>query len=102
MSTKTCARCGDPLESENETFCELCRYTLRQVLESRRESQKRYFASEKGKAALTRYQNSEKGKEAKRRYAKSEKGKEARKRYNERLAESLRIAREGLRGGKSE
>jgi len=45
------------------------------------ENQKRYWASDKGKATQKKYQQSEKGKEARRRYLQSEKGKLATLRY---------------------
>lgn len=45
------------------------------------EADKRYGASEKGKAVVERYQKSEKGKKARERYLDSEKGKTASLRY---------------------
>ena len=49
----------------------------------KREYDRRYRQSEKGKEANRRYRQSEKGKEAKRRYRQSEKGKEAKRRYRQ-------------------
>ena len=57
------------------------------VFNPKKEAQKRYRQSEKGKAAQKRYQQSEKGKEvqkeARKRYRQSEKGKEVQKRYQQ-------------------
>jgi len=54
---------------------------------------KRYRGSEKGKTAQDRYEDSEKGQTARQRYLHSDKYKAARKAYNQRLQESLQIAR---------
>jgi hypothetical protein len=56
-----------------------------EIIAKRKEYQKKYKESERGKQAIAKYNHSEKGKQARRKYATSEKGsqktKEQKKRY---------------------
>lgn len=54
---------------------------------------KRYRESDKGKEAQKHYEESDRGKDARRRYLKSDRYKQRRREYNQRLKESLQIAR---------
>jgi len=60
---------------------------------AQRKSVKKYIHSEKGRASAKKYEQSEKGKKARQNYLKSEKYKQRRREYNQRLKESLAIAR---------
>lgn len=74
--------------------CEQCLYGAYLTDQAQREAVKRYRLTEKGKESEKKYEQSEGGKTARGRYLKSEKYKAARKRYNQRLKESLAIARQ--------
>ncbi len=74
-------------------ICEQCLYGAFLTDQAQREAVKRYRATEKGKEAEKKYEQSEKGKVARERYLKSDKYKERRREYNQRLKESLAIAR---------
>lgn len=74
-------------------YCKDCLFSSFLTYQAQQAAVKRYRQSKKGKEAERKYELSNKGKEARDRYLKSEKYKEARKAYNERLKESLRIAR---------
>ena len=76
--------------------CEQCLYGAFLTDQAQREAVKRYRDSEKGKAAEKKYEQSEKGKTARERYLKSEKYKQRRREYNQRLKESLAIARAAM------
>ena len=74
-------------------YCSTCLQAAYESYQAQQEAVKRYRDSEKGKTAQKRYEDSEKGQTAKQRYLKSEKYKAARRAYNQRLKESLQIAR---------
>ena len=74
-------------------ICEQCLYGAYLTDQAQREAVRRYRESEKGKASEKKYEQSEKGKTARERYLKSEKYKQRRREYNQRLKESLAIAR---------
>ena len=52
---------------------------------TKKESQKEYQKSDKGKETQKKYQKSDKGKESQKKYNKSDKGKESKKKYNSQL-----------------
>jgi len=74
-------------------YCKDCLYGSFLTHQAQQEATKRYRQTEKGKEAAKRYEQSEKGKEARHIYLHSEKYKQRRREYNQRLKESLRIAR---------
>ena len=91
-----CDICGGELKYDRHSrkwLCPSCLYGAFLTDQAQRESIKRYRTSEKGIAAEKRYEQSEKGKIARERYLKSEKYKQRRREYNQRLKESLAIAR---------
>jgi len=96
-----CETCGSEMKYDKHSrkwLCPSCLYGAFLTDQAQREAVKRYRGSEKGKEAEKRYEQSDKGKVARERYLKSEKYKQRRREYNERLKESLRIAREALAG----
>ena len=103
MTTKKhiCEKCGSKMKYDRRSktyLCPSCLYGAFLTDQAQRACVKRYRESEKGKDAEKRYEQTEKGKIARERYLKSEKYKQRRKEYNERLKESLAIARAGLAG----
>lgn len=74
-------------------YCSDCLFSAHLTYLAQREAVKRYRRTEKGKEAEEKYEKSAKGKLARDRYLKSEKYKLRRKEYNQRLKESLQIAR---------
>ena len=74
-------------------YCPECLYSSFLTHQAQQEAVKRYRQSEKGKASERKYELSNKGQLAREKYLKSEKYKQRRREYNERLKESLRIAR---------
>lgn len=74
-------------------YCPECLYSSFLTHQAQQEAVKRYRQSEKGKESERKYELSEKGQIARDKYLKSEKYKQRRREYNERLKESLRIAR---------
>ena len=74
-------------------YCSECLQRAYESYLAQQEAVKRYRDSEKGKTAQERYEDSEKGQTARQRYLHSDKYKAARKAYNQRLKESLQIAR---------
>lgn len=74
-------------------YCSACLQAAYVSYQAQQEAVKRYRGSEKGKTAQGRYEESEKGQTARQRYLHSEKYKTARRAYNQRLKESLAIAR---------
>jgi len=93
---KTCKIHNIPLKYSEEQkvhYCPKCLQAAYESWQSQQEAVKRYRDSEKGKTAQEKYEKSEKGQTARQRYLKSEKYKERRKEYNQRLKESLIIAR---------
>jgi len=91
-----CPTCEGPLTYSRKLkrwICEQCLYGAFLTDQAQREAVKRYRESEKGKASEKKYEQSEKGKTARERYLKSEKYKQRRREYNQRLKESLAIAR---------
>jgi len=74
-------------------YCSECLQRAYESYLAQQEAVKRYRGSEKGKTAQDRYEESEKGQTARQRYLHSNKYKAARRAYNQRLKESLQIAR---------
>ena len=74
-------------------YCKDCLYSSFLTQQAQQAAVKRYQQSERGKSAEKRYEVSEKGKITRERYLKSEKYKQRRREYNQRLKESLQIAR---------
>lgn len=77
-------------------YCPDCLYASFLTHQAQQEAVKRYRQTEKGKAAEEKYEKSPKGKAAREKYLKSEKYKQRRREYNQRLKESLQIARIAL------
>ncbi len=73
--------------------CPKCLFNSNLTWETQRQAIARYNKSEEGRAAAKKYEQSDKGKTARERYLKSDKYKAARRAYNERLRESLAMAR---------
>ena len=91
-----CEKCGTAMKYDRHSrrwLCPYCLYAAYLTDQAQRASVRRYRESEKGKAAEKKYEHSEKGKIARERYLKSEKYKQRRREYNQRLKESLAIAR---------
>ena len=91
-----CPTCGGKITYSRKLrkwICEPCLYGAYLTDQAQREAVKRYRQTEKGKEAEKKYEVSEKGKTARERYLKSEKYKQRRREYNQRLKESLAIAR---------
>jgi len=96
-----CETCGTEMKYDRKSktyVCPSCLYGAFLTDQAQREAVKRYRQSEKGIAAEKKYEQSEKGKIARERYLKSEKYKQRRREYNQRLKESLAIARKALAG----
>lgn len=74
-------------------YCEACLYSSHLTYQAQKNAVKRWRQSDKGVESEKTYEQSDKGKKARERYLKSPKYKAARKAYNERLKESLAIAR---------
>lgn len=94
-----CEKCDEPKKYDRKRkvwYCPTCLLSAFLTDQAQRDSMKRYRQSEKGTEASQRYEQSEKGKVARQKYLKGEKYKQRRKEYNDRLKESLRIAREAL------
>ncbi len=93
---KVCLEHSTPLTYNRKHkmwFCKTCLYGSFLTHQTQQAAVKRYRQSDKGKAAEKKYEQSEKGKTARERYLKSDKYKQRRKEYNQRLKESLQIAR---------
>jgi len=93
---KTCTIHDRPLKysrKEKMWYCPDCLHSAYLSWQAQQEAVKRYRDSEKGKAAQGKYEKSDKGQTARQRYLKSEKYKQRRREYNQRLKESLQIAR---------
>lgn len=80
-------------ESQEIWYCPDCLQSSYLSWQAQQEAVKRYRGTEKGQEAQQRYEQSEKGKAAREKYLKSEKYKQRRREYNQRLKESLQIAR---------
>ena len=96
---RLCPTCEGPLTYSKKLrkwICEQCLYGAYLTDQAQREAVKRYRESEKGRASEKKYEQSEKGKTARERYLKSEKYKQRRREYNQRLKESLAIARAAM------
>ena len=91
---KTCPKHNIPLSYHEKygDYCKDCLYSSFLTAQAQDAAVKRYNKTEKHKTAAKKYEQGT-GKEARERYLKSDKYKARRKEYNERLAESLRIAR---------
>ena len=92
---KMCPKHGIPLKYYAEKdlwFCKDCLFSSYLTQTAQDAAVKRYNHSEKHKTSEQKYEQGT-GREARERYLKSDKYKLRRKEYNERLAESLRIAR---------
>jgi len=74
-------------------YCTDCLYASYLSNQAQQAAVKRYRETDKGKQAQQRYEQSDKGQTARQRYLKSEKYKQRRREYNQRLKESLQIAR---------
>lgn len=74
-------------------YCPDCLQSSFLSWQAQQEAVKRYRQTEKGQEAQKRYEDSDKGKAAREKYLKSEKYKQRRREYNQRLKESLQIAR---------
>lgn len=97
--THICETCGTEKKYDKKSrkwLCPTCLYGAFLTDEAQREAVRRFRSSDKGKAAEKRYEESEKGKAARERYFKSEKYKQRRREYNQRLKESLAIARKAM------
>ena len=95
----TCKTCGTEMKYDRKLrkwVCPQCLYGAFLTEQAQREAIKRYRQSDKGIAAEKKYEQSEKGKVARERYLKSEKYKQRRREYNQRLKESLAIARQAM------
>lgn len=91
-----CERCGDALKysrKKKEWYCPTCLLGSFLSDEAQKAAYKRYRQSPKGKASQKKWEESKKGKAARNKYLKSAKYRQRRKEYNDRLKESLRIAR---------
>ena len=94
-----CDVCSSEMKYDRHSrrwLCPACLYAAFLTDQAQRAAVKRYRQSEKGVAAEKKYEQSEKGKIARTRYLKSEKYKQRRREYNERLKESLAIARKAM------
>lgn len=92
-----CERCGSALKyspRKKVWYCPDCLHGAYLSDLAQKEAQKRYRQSQKGKKAEKKYEQTDKGKVTRDKYLKSAKYKQRRKEYNDRLKESLRIARE--------
>ena len=74
-------------------YCSECLQRAYESYLAQQEAVKRYRGSGKGKTAQEHYEQSDKGQTARQRYLHSDKYKAARRAYNQRLKESLQIAR---------
>ncbi len=93
---RLCPTCEEPLTYSRKLrrwICEECLYGAFLTDQAQREAVKRYRQTDKGKEAEKKYEQSDKGKTARERYLKSDKYKQRRREYNQRLKESLAIAR---------
>ncbi len=91
-----CTTCEEPMTYSRKLkkwVCEICLYGAFLTDQAQREAVKRYRQTDKGKEAEKKYEQSDKGKTARERYLKSDKYKQRRREYNQRLKESLAIAR---------
>ncbi len=96
MDSKTCLIHNCKLtysRKHKQYYCKECLYSSYLTHQAQLEAERRYRQSEKGKTAERKYEESPKGKTARERYLKSDKYKQRRKEYNQRLKESLQIAR---------
>jgi len=94
-----CETCGSEMKYDRHSkkwLCPSCLYGAFLTDQAQRAAVKRYRQSEKGITAEKKYEQSEKGKTARERYLKSEKYKQRRREYNQRLKESLAIARAAM------
>lgn len=93
---KICPTHDRPLvysEQEKIWYCPDCLQSSYLSWQAQQEAVKRYRQTGKGQEAQKRYEESDKGKAAREKYLKSEKYKQRRREYNQRLKESLQIAR---------
>lgn len=96
---RTCEACKGNLTYSRKLkqyVCKQCLFGAFLTDQSQRAAVKRYRQSEKGKATEKTYEQTEKGKITRNKYLKSEKYKQRRREYNQRLKESLAIARAAL------
>ena len=94
-----CETCDTEMKYDRHSrkwLCPSCLYGAFLTDQAQRAAVKRYRQSEKGVAAEKKYEQSDKGKIARERYLKSEKYKQRRREYNQRLKESLAIARKAM------
>lgn len=98
---KKCTKHNIPLKyskKEKTWYCPECLQAAYNSWKAQQEAVKRYRDTNKGKEAQGRYEKSEKGKTARERYLKSPKYKQRRKEHNQRVQESLQIARMAITG----
>lgn len=89
-----CAKHQEPMvKVQGQYYCKKCVYGSFLTDQAQKSSVKRYRESDAGKKSEKEYEQSEKGQVARGRYFHSEKYKAARRAYNQRLKESLSIAR---------
>lgn len=94
--SKVCPKHKVPIKTDPEhgEYCPECLYSSFLTHQAQNAAVRRHNQTDKHKSSEKTYEKSAKGKEARQRYLKSDKYKEARKAYNQRLNESLRIARQ--------
>jgi len=96
MNERICTKHNTPLTlHKKKWYCMECLRASAIVHETQQNAQKRWRQSERGKAHIKAHEQT-KGKEARQRYLHSKKYKARRKEYNERIKESLQIARAQL------
>ena len=78
---------------KDQWWCKSCIYGSHLTYQAQKDAVKNWRQSDKGITSEKEYEQSDKGKVARGRYLHSDKYKAARKAYNERLKESLAIAR---------
>jgi uncharacterized Zn finger protein (UPF0148 family) len=96
LTNKLCPKHNIPLVTvKGKLYCPECLRAAAIIQETQKAAQKRWRQSARGKARIKAHEQG-KGKEARSRYLHSTKYKARRKEYNERIKESLQIARAQL------
>jgi molecular chaperone GrpE (heat shock protein) len=98
MPKQLCPKHNIPLtysRKHKRYFCKECLYASFLTHQAQQASYKKWHQSAKGKASVKKYEQTT-GRAARERYLHSDKYKQRRREYNERLKESLRIARIAL------
>ena len=86
------------IKIKGQYYCPDCIYSSHLTYTAQKEAVKRWRQSDKGVESEKQYEQSDKGKLARSKYLHSDKYKAARRAYNQRLKESLTIARIALKG----